>query len=57
VALILTNLKLRFEPHILNLLSKFFAKDPKKKEIPLLIMNFGVKKFTRRNTPKKNFDV
>jgi hypothetical protein len=31
-SLILTNLKLGFEPHVLNMFSKCLAKDPKKKQ-------------------------
>jgi hypothetical protein len=31
---------------------------PKKKEDHLILINFGVKKFTLKNTPKRNyFDV
>ena len=49
---ILSNLKLRFEPHVLILFSKFLAKDPKKKRYHLNIMNFGVKKFMIKKHPK-----
>jgi hypothetical protein len=51
-------MELRFEPCLLNLIWKCFAKDPKKREDHLIFINFGVKKFIVRNTPKKqNFDV
>jgi hypothetical protein len=34
------------------------CKDPKKREDHVIFINFGVKKFTLKNTPKKkNFDV
>jgi hypothetical protein len=39
------------------LISKWGAKDPKKRGDHLIFINFGVKKFTVKNTPKKNFDV
>ena len=52
MSLILTNMKLEFEPHVLNLFSKFLAKGPKKR-YQLIIMNFGVKKFIERNTQEK----
>jgi hypothetical protein len=45
---------------MLNLIWKWDAKDTKKKERKdhLIFINFGVKKFTRKNTQeKKNFDV
>jgi hypothetical protein len=43
---------------MLNLIWKCGAKDSKKKEDHLIFLNFGVKKFTLKNTPKKtNFDV
>jgi hypothetical protein len=43
---------------MLNLIWKRGAKDPKKREDHLLFINFGVKKFTLKNTPqKKNFDL
>jgi hypothetical protein len=53
MSLIFTNLKLKFEPHVLNLFFKFLAKDPKKRRYNLNIMNFEVKKFTVRNSQKK----
>jgi hypothetical protein len=57
--LILTNLELKFDACMLNLIWKWGAKDPKKMEDHLIFINFGVKKFTLKNTPpkKKNFDV
>jgi hypothetical protein len=43
---------------MLNLIWKWGAKDPKKREDHLIFINFGVKKFTLKDTPpKKNFDV
>jgi hypothetical protein len=43
---------------MLNLIWKWGAKDPKRREDHLIFINFGVKKFTLKNTPKKrNFDV
>jgi hypothetical protein len=57
-SLILRNMELRFEPCVLNLIWKWCAKDPKKKEGHLIFINFGVKKFTVKNTEnKQNFDV
>jgi hypothetical protein len=52
-SLILTNLGLRFEPYMLNLIWKSYAKNPKKKKDHLISINFGVKKFIVKNTPKK----
>jgi hypothetical protein len=57
-SLILTNLDLKFEACMLNLIWKGDAKDPKIKEDHLIFINFGVKKFTLKNTKKKkNFDI
>jgi hypothetical protein len=57
-SLILTNLELKFEACMVNLIWKWGAKDPKKREDHLIFINFGMKKFTLKNTPqKKNFDV
>jgi hypothetical protein len=47
------NVELRFEPCMLNLILKYCAKDPKKGEDHLIFINFGIKKFTVRNTPQK----
>jgi hypothetical protein len=56
--LIITNMELRFEPCVLNLIWKWGEKDPKKREDYLIFINFGIKKFTLKNTQKKkNFDV
>jgi hypothetical protein len=52
-SLILTNLELRFEPCMLNLIWKQGARDPKIREEHLIFINFGVKKFTVKYTPKK----
>jgi hypothetical protein len=52
-SLILTNLELKFQPYMLNLIWKWGAKDPKKKKNHLIFINFGIKKFTLKNTPKK----
>jgi hypothetical protein len=58
ISLILTNLELKFEAWMLNLIWKWGAKDLEKREDHLIFINFGVKKFTLKNTPqKKNFDV
>jgi hypothetical protein len=55
---ILTNLELRFVSCMLNLIWKWGAKDPKKRDYHLIFINFGVKKFTLKNNQKKeNFDV
>jgi hypothetical protein len=51
-SLILTNLELKFEACMVNLIWKRGAKDPKKKD-HLIFINFGVKKFTLKNTPEK----
>jgi hypothetical protein len=57
-SLIITNMELRFEVCVFNLIWKWCAKDPKKREDHLIIINFGVKKFIQKNTRKKqNFDV
>jgi hypothetical protein len=51
-------MELRFEQCVLNLIWKGVAKDPKKREDYLIFINFGVKKYTIKNTQKKkNFDV
>jgi hypothetical protein len=56
-SLILINLELKFEACMLNLVWKWGAKDPKKRKDHLIFINFGVKKFALKNTPKKkNFD-
>jgi hypothetical protein len=52
-SLILTNLELKFEACMLNLIWKWGAKDPKKKKDHLIFINFGIKKFTLKNTPQK----
>jgi hypothetical protein len=45
-------MELRFELYVLNLIWKWGLKDY------LIFINFGVKKFTLKNTQKKsNFDV
>jgi hypothetical protein len=50
----ITNLELRFELCIW----KREPKDPNKREEEhLCFINFGVKKFTVKDTQKKNFDV
>jgi hypothetical protein len=57
-SLILTNMELKFEAYMLNLIWKWDTKDPIKREDHLIFINFGVKKFTIKNTPKKkDFDV
>jgi hypothetical protein len=56
-SLIITNMELKFEPCILNLIWKRGAKGPKKKEDYLIFLNFGVQKFIVKNTQKENFDV
>jgi hypothetical protein len=45
-SLIITNMEVRFEPCMLNLIWKWGAKDPKKKDDHLILSNFGIKKFT-----------
>jgi hypothetical protein len=53
-----TNMELRFEPCMLNLIWKWCAKDPRKREDHLIFISFGEKKFTVKNIPKKiNFVV
>jgi hypothetical protein len=53
-SLILTNLKL----YVLNLVLKWYAKDPKKMQDHLIFMNFKVKKFSKKNIQKnKKFGV
>jgi hypothetical protein len=52
-SLIITNMELRFEPYVLNLIRKWGTKDPKKRKDHLILMNFGVKKFSIKNTQKK----
>jgi hypothetical protein len=39
---------------MLNLIWKRSAKDPKRREDHVFFINFGVKKFTLKNTPKEN---
>jgi hypothetical protein len=48
----LTNLELKFEVCMFNLIWKWGAKDPKKREDHLIFINFGVKKFTLQKPPK-----
>jgi hypothetical protein len=51
-------MELKFEAYMLNLIWKWDTKDPIKREDHLIFINFGVKKFTIKNTPKKkDFDV
>ena len=45
--------ELHEELHVLNLIWKWAAKDPKKREDHLIFIDFGVKKFTLRNTQNK----
>jgi hypothetical protein len=52
-SLILINLKLRFEPSVLNLIWKQCAKDPNKRNYPLISLDFGMKNFIVKNTQKK----
>jgi hypothetical protein len=52
-SLILTNLELTFEACMLNLIWKWCAKDPSKREDHLIFINFGIKKFTLKNTQKR----
>jgi hypothetical protein len=52
-SLILTNLELKFEAYMLNLIWKRGAIDPKKRKDHLIFINFGVKKFTLKNNPPK----
>jgi hypothetical protein len=54
-SLIITSMELRFEPCVRNLIWKWGAKDPKKRDDHLIFINFGVKKFTLRNTQKLFF--
>jgi hypothetical protein len=57
-SLILTNLELKFEACMLNLIWKRGAKDSQKRKGHLIFINFGVKKFILIITPpKRNFDV
>jgi hypothetical protein len=51
-SLMITNLELRFELCVPNLIWKREAKDPKKREDHLIFINFGIKKFTVKNTQK-----
>jgi hypothetical protein len=51
-------MELGFEPCVFNLILKRDAKDSKKREDHLIFINFGIKKFTLKNTSKKqSFDV
>jgi hypothetical protein len=52
-SLIITNMDLRFEPCMLNLIWKWITKDPEKREDHLIFINFGVMKFILKNTQKK----
>jgi hypothetical protein len=51
-SLIITNMELRFEPCVFNLIWKWDAKDFKKIEYHLIFIYFGVRKFTIKNTQK-----
>jgi hypothetical protein len=46
-------MELKFEACMLNLIWKWGAKDPQKREEHLIFINFGVKKFIVKNTQKK----
>jgi hypothetical protein len=52
-SLIPTNLELKFEACMLNLIWKSAAEDPKKGEDHLILINFGVKKFHTKKHPQK----
>jgi hypothetical protein len=52
-SLILTNQELKFEACTLNLIWMWGAKDPKKQRRPSNFHQFWIKKFTLKNTPKK----
>jgi hypothetical protein len=52
-SLMITNMELRFEPCVLKLIWKWGAKEQKKREDHIAFINFGVKKFTVKNTQKK----
>jgi hypothetical protein len=52
-SLIFTNMELRFEPGVLNLIWNWREKNPRKRKDHLILIDFGVKKFTARNTPNK----
>jgi hypothetical protein len=55
---IIINLELRFEPCMFNLIWKWGAKDPKKREDHLIFISFGIRKFTIKSTQEKeNIDV
>jgi hypothetical protein len=53
-SLITTNMELRFEPCMLNLIWKWGAKDPKKREDHLIFHNFWNKEVHCKEHPKKN---
>jgi hypothetical protein len=55
-SLIITNMELKFELYILNFILKWCTQDPKKREDHLILINFGVKKFTSRNNQKKTLN-
>jgi hypothetical protein len=52
-SLIITSMELRFEPCAFNLNWKWGAKDPKKREDHLILIYFGIKKFTIKKTQRK----
>jgi hypothetical protein len=57
-SLIIKNMELKFEPCVLNLIWKPCVKDQRKREDHVVFINFGVKKFTIRNTQEiEDFDV
>jgi hypothetical protein len=56
-SLIITNVELRFEPYVFNLIWKLCAKNSKKEKDHLNFIDFGVKKIIVKNTQKKNFYV
>jgi hypothetical protein len=51
-SLIITIMELRFEPCVFNLIWKWGAKDLEKRGDHLIFINFGVMKFTLKNTQK-----
>jgi hypothetical protein len=49
----IANLKVKFEPHMVNWIFKWFPKDPKKKKHYVIFRNFLVKNFIIKEMNKE----
>ena len=54
---ILTNIELKIEPCVLNLIWKWYTNYPKEKEYHLIFMKFGAKKLVVKSTSKEQTQI